>query len=96
MVLEVVTYDILPGQEDAFESAYQSALPMLTESEGCRSVRLTRCTTSESRFILLIEWDSADAAITDFVDTYRFGIWRDKLRPFFAKPPVVEKCVDVR
>lgn len=95
MVLEVALIDVLPGQEDGFAAAYATAHPLLAQTEGCRSVRMTRGIESPSRFVLLVEWDSVQAHLENFRDSERFGQWRALIGPYFANPPVVEHYSEV-
>jgi heme-degrading monooxygenase HmoA len=95
MVLEVALIDVLPGGEDAFAVAYQLGHPILASTPGCRSVRMTRGIESESRFVLLVEWDSVEAHEQNFRGTERFAQWRALIGGYFAKPPLVEHFVDV-
>ncbi len=95
MVLEVALIDVSPGQEDAFAAAYALAKPLLTTTEGYRSVRMTRGIESPSRFVLLVEWDSVEAHIDNFRNSDRFPQWRAHIGPFFAHPPTVEHFTDI-
>ncbi|GAA1814714.1 hypothetical protein GCM10009682_39790 [Luedemannella flava] len=95
MVLEVALIDVTPGQEDDFADAYGKARPILADTPGCRSVRMTRGVESPSRFVLLVEWDSVEAHTDNFRATDRFGQWRGLIGPYFAGPPVVEHFTDV-
>lgn len=95
MVLEVALIDVSPGQEDAFAAAYRLAHPILAGTPGCHSVRMTRGIESASRFVLLVEWDSAEAHEENFRKTERFSQWRALIGPHFAKPPLVEHFTDV-
>lgn len=95
MVLEVALIDVTPGHESEFALAYQKARHLVAETPGCRSVRMTRGIESPSRFVLLVEWDSVDAHLTNFRDTDRFPQWRAHIGPYFASPPVVEHFHDV-
>ena len=95
MVLEVALIDVLPGQEDAFATAYRLGHPILAGTPGCRSVRMTRGVESPSRFVLLVEWDSVEAHEKNFRGTERFTRWRALIGGHFAKPPLVEHYVDV-
>lgn len=94
MVLEVALFDITPGAEGAFADAYREARPLLTQSGGCRSTRMTQGVESPARFVLLVEWDSVEAH-EDFRASARFGQWRGLIGPHFASPPVVEHYVDL-
>ncbi|MER7331832.1 MULTISPECIES: antibiotic biosynthesis monooxygenase [unclassified Micromonospora] len=95
MVLEVALIDVLPGHEDEFAAAYAKGHPVLAETPGCRSVRMTRGVESPSRFVLLVEWDSIEAHNDNFRATERFAQWRALISPYFANPPLVEHFVDV-
>lgn len=95
MVLEIASFEIRRGEEDAFAAAYRRARPILTGAPGCRSVRMTRGIESPSRFVMLVEWDELDSAERGFRQTDRLGRWRSLLEPFFAAPPTIEHSVDV-
>lgn len=94
MVLEVADITVTPGTEADFATAYKGARDQLTETPGCRTVRMTQGVESPSRFVLLVEWDSVEAH-----DAFRasdsFGAWRTAIGPFFAGPPTVEHFTDL-
>lgn len=95
MVLEVAQFEVLPGQEGAFAAACAKGRELITETPGCRSVRMTRGIESPSRFVLLVEWDSVEAHEVNFRQHERFGQWRALIGPYLAQPPVVEHFADV-
>jgi heme-degrading monooxygenase HmoA len=95
MVLEVADIEVRPGEEEQFVAAYRSARSALSETPGCRSVRMTRGIESPSRFVLLVEWDSVEAHEENFRGTERFARWRAAIGPHFAAPPRVEHVADV-
>jgi len=87
--------EITPGSEEAFADAYRKVRHEVAETEGCRSVRLTRGVESPSRFVLLVEWDSVEAHEVNFRASDRFARWRAAIGPQFAGPPQVEHYVDI-
>jgi len=95
MVLEVALVNVVPGQEDEFAAAYRTARTVLVDTEGCRSVRMTRGVESPSRFVLLVEWDSVEAHLDNFRATERFTTWRGHIGPYLDGAPVVEHFLDV-
>jgi heme-degrading monooxygenase HmoA len=95
MVLEVAQIDVLPGQEGAFAAAYAKGRELITNTPGCRSVRMTRGIESPSRFVLLVEWDSVEAHEVNFRRAEQFTKWRALIGPYFAQPPMVEHFTDV-
>lgn len=94
MTLEIAVFDIAAGHEDAFTEAYDRARRLVADTDGCRSVRMTRGVESPSRFVLLVEWDSVDAH-TRFREGAGFVEWRGLIRSHFAAAPVVEHYEDV-
>ena len=95
MVLEIATFDIVPGQEDDFLSAYRTVRHVIASTPGNRSVRMTRGIESPSRFVLLVEWDAVESHEQNFRGTERFTAWRAAIGPYFASPPQVEHYSDV-
>lgn len=94
-VLEIATIHVTAGSEEAFIAAYREGRHLLTELEGCRSVRMTRGIESPATFQFLVEWDSVEAHVQQFRETDRWVRWRELIGPYFAAPPVVEHFVDV-
>ena len=73
MVTEIAVLEITPGSEEAFADAYRKVRHEVAETEGCRSVRLTRGVESPSRFVLLVDWDSVEAHEGNFRASDRFA-----------------------
>jgi quinol monooxygenase YgiN len=95
VVVEIAQIDVLPGQEDAFAAAYKRAHRLLTSSPGCLSARMTRGIESPSRFVGIVQWESVDHHLTNFVKTERFTQYQELLGPYVAGPPVVEHFTDL-
>jgi heme-degrading monooxygenase HmoA len=95
MVVEIATFEIRPGAEEAFRTAYGEAKRLVAECAGCQSMRLVRGVESSSRFVLLVEWDTLEAHTEGFRGSDRFPAWRALLSPHFAVPPAVEHYADV-
>lgn len=95
MVLEVATFAITPGSEDAFVRDFREARSLPESVQGCRSVRMTRGVESPSTFVLLIEWESVETHDEKFRQTDLFSRWRALIGPHFAEPPHVEHYADV-
>jgi heme-degrading monooxygenase HmoA len=95
VVTEIAVLEITPGSEEAFADAYRKVRHEVAETEGCRSVRLTRGVESPSRFVLLVDWDSVEAHEGNFRASDRFGRWRAAIGPHFARPPQVGHYVDI-
>jgi heme-degrading monooxygenase HmoA len=95
MVLEVTLIDVLPGRDGDFLEAYRVARPMIAGTPGCLSVRVKRGTESQTRFALLVEWDSLQSQEQNFRRTERFAQWRALISATLAQPPLAEFFADV-
>jgi quinol monooxygenase YgiN len=93
MVLEVALFDVT--DPDEFEKAYLGAHHLITSTEGCRSLRMTRGVETPGRFVLLVEWDSVEVHERNFRQTDAWREWRAAVGPWFANPPRVEHFTDV-
>ncbi|MBM9508943.1 antibiotic biosynthesis monooxygenase family protein [Actinacidiphila acididurans] len=89
MITEIADLPVTPGREDAFAAAYAEGLPFLSAAPGFRAARLVRGVESPSRFVAIVEWESADAhrAYTQSEGFARFGAL---IGDFFADTPMVE------
>ena len=90
MVIEIADISVEPGREVEFLEAYVKARHLVSDTEGCRSMRMTRGIESPSRFVLLVEWDSLEAHQDGFRASERFAPWRAAITPFLAGPLQVE------
>lgn len=91
MVLEVARLYIQAGTQSDFEQAVRDGAHLLTEVDGCHSVRLTRGVETPTAYTLLVEWRSVQVHEEDFRgDTERYAQWRGLISPYFAQPPAIE------
>jgi len=95
MVLEIAEIAVQAGREADFAAAYRGVRQVLDTTPGCRSVRMTQCIETPTRFVLIVEWDSVEAHEQNFRATDRFGAWRGAIGPHFERPPHVEHFTDV-
>jgi heme-degrading monooxygenase HmoA len=94
-VVEIATIEVQPGAEDDFVAAYAEARPLVAQTPGCLSMRMTRGVESPSRFVLIVEWETLAAHTENFRASDRFPRWRALIGPHFASPPHVEHYLDV-
>lgn len=94
MVVEIALIDVKAGEAAQFTHAYTRARHLVTDAEGCHSVRMTRGVETPSRFVLLVEWESV-AAHERFRASDAFPRWRSHIGPHFESPPLIEHFDDV-
>lgn len=90
MILEHAVLDVVPGEEERFEDAFESAHPIIASMPGCQSVRLERCIESPGRYLLLVEWDRLEDHTEGFRGSPEYQQWRALLHHFYHPFPVVE------
>jgi quinol monooxygenase YgiN len=95
MVLEIAEFFIRAGDEERFVAAYRDAVRLVSDSAGCRGVRLVRGIENPQRFVLLAEWDRLEDHLDGFRASPAFQQWRAAVGPFFAEPPRVEHALDL-
>jgi heme-degrading monooxygenase HmoA len=94
MITEIVTMEVRLGAEEAFSSAFGEVCGLLHVSVGCRSVKLVRGVEDPSRFVAIVEWDSVESSLKNFVDTVRYMAFAARLMPYFVQDPFVEHFDD--
>ncbi|MGO1073457.1 antibiotic biosynthesis monooxygenase family protein [Lysobacter sp. CA199] len=77
MIVEYIRYALAPGTAEAFERDYARAALVLDGSPHCLAYELSRCVDEPERYLLRIEWDSADGHLKGFRGSPEF-------REFFA------------
>ena len=85
MIMEIIRYQIVEGQEAAFEDAYRQAQNYLADSPHCLGYDLTRCLKHRSRYILLIRWDSVEGHLKEFRGSPAFQHFMALVAPFFKQ-----------
>src|SRR5262245_23728810 len=60
MIVEYIRYTIDGEQARAFEEAYRRAAKALEASEHCQRYEVSRCTEDPTKYVVRIEWDSAE------------------------------------
>ena len=90
MILEVAVLDVRLGEATAFEAAFREAQAIIASMAGYRSHQLQRCVEHESRYLLLVEWDSLEAHTVGFRGSAEYQRWKALLHHFYDPFPTVE------
>jgi len=92
MILECARLDVLPGQADAFLTAFAEARPLIAAQPGFRTLELRRCVDEGrgSRFLLLVAWDRLEDHTQGFRRSPEYEKWRALLHHFYSPFPEVE------
>jgi heme-degrading monooxygenase HmoA len=90
MTVEHGVLDVRPGQEAAFEAAFENAMPSIASSSGFRSLQLSRCAEESGRYLLLVERESLSDHTEGFRGSRAYEEWRRLLHHFYDPFPTVE------
>ncbi len=91
-VLERAELHIRPESRQAFQEVVPSALPLLRQARGCRSVELLTGVERPDVHLLLLEWDSV-AAHEEFTGTPDFARFVGLVKDLLAGPTGAEHFV---
>lgn len=89
MILEMAHIEVLPGKNEAFESRVQEALPLFARAKGCGGAELHRVVEYDTRYVLVVRWESVEDHMVHFRQSDDFQTWRGLVGSFFAKAPEV-------
>jgi heme-degrading monooxygenase HmoA len=91
VILEVADIRIRPGEQAAFDEAFQRGLTtVISQAKGFRGWKVNKGVESPERYLLQIFWDTLENHTVDFRGGPLFTQWRAIVGPFFAQPPQVE------
>jgi len=89
-MLEVAILDVVPGKEAEFETAFRQASAIISNMAGYISHQLQRCVENNSRYILLVNWQSLEAHTIGFRTSSQYQEWKRLLHHFYSPFPTVE------
>ena len=90
MITEHALLEVIPGQEDAFLAAMDTAKTHIAGSPGFVSLRVERCVERPGCFLLLVEWAHLEDHTEGFRGSPAYQEWRAALHHFYDPFPVVE------
>ncbi len=96
MILEVAVLDVKPGLADAFEAAFAKAQSNISSMKGYISHELKRCVETDSRYILLVEWETQEDHTQGFRGPEGYQEWKELLHHFYDPFPVLEHYESVQ
>lgn len=87
MILDAATLVIVPGQEGAFEAAFEEAKKLIISAPGYISHELQRCIELPDRYILLVRWQTLEHHTVGFMQSFQYQKWCALLQHFFDPSP---------
>lgn len=90
MILETAILDVIPTKTTEFERAFAKAQKIIGSMEGYISHELQKCIEQESRYILLVKWQTLEDHTVGFRGTSEYQEWKELLHHFYDPFPTVE------
>ncbi|GEM49587.1 antibiotic biosynthesis monooxygenase family protein [Deinococcus cellulosilyticus] len=90
MILEVAVLNVLPGQTQPFEAAFQQAQKIISSMKGYLGHELQKCLEKENQYILLVRWETLEDHTVGFRGSPEYQEWRKLLHHFYDPFPTVE------
>ncbi len=90
MILEVAILNVIPGQESAFEAAFDEARKIIASMTGFLGLQLERCVEVRSRYLLLVRWKTLEDHTIGFRGSPQYQEWKSLLHRFYDPFPGVE------
>lgn len=90
MVLEHALLSVRPGQDAAFEAAFDEAKAIIASMPGFRGLTLSRCVERLGTYLLLVEWQRLEDHTEGFRGSSQHQRWSDLLHRFYDPFPTVE------
>jgi heme-degrading monooxygenase HmoA len=90
VILEHAPLSVRPGQEDAFERAFEHAKGIIAGMPGFAGLMLSRCIERPSGYLLLVRWERLEDHTEGFRGSPEYQRWRDLLHHFYDPFPTVE------
>lgn len=90
MILEMAILDVIPGQENEFESAFAKASGIISSMTGYVSHQLQLCLETQNRYLLLVYWETLEAHTVGFRGSEGYQEWKRLLHHFYDPFPIVE------
>jgi heme-degrading monooxygenase HmoA len=90
VILEVAILNVIPGQESAFEAAFDEARKIIATMTGFLGLQLERCVEVRSRYLLLVRWKTLEDHTIGFRGSPQYQEWKSLLHRFYDPFPTVE------
>lgn len=85
MIVEYLRYTVPEEQHDSFVDAYKTAAVPLMKSPYAKSFEMCECAEDPTKFLLRIEWTSADDHMQGFRKSDEFKEFFTHIKPYLKQ-----------
>jgi heme-degrading monooxygenase HmoA len=90
MILEVAVLDVRIGWETEFEESFSKAQKIISASKGYLGHQLQKCIETQSRYLLLVQWERLEDHTEEFRQSDSYQEWKKILHRFYDPFPLVQ------
>jgi heme-degrading monooxygenase HmoA len=90
MILEQAVLNVIPEKAQEFELAFQQAQKIISSMRGYMSHELHKCIETDSRYLLLVKWQTLEDHTIGFRKSANYQQWKALLHHFYEPFPEVE------
>ena len=95
MILEVAVLQVKSGMSDEFERNFKKASTIISSMKGYICHELQKCIEEESKYILLVRWETLKDHTEGFRGSAEYLEWKSLLHHFYDPFPTVEHYTNV-
>lgn len=95
MILEVAVLQVKSGMSDEFERNFKKASAIISSMKGYICHELQKCIEEESKYILLVRWETLKDHTEGFRGSAEYLEWKSLLHHFYDPFPTVEHYTNV-
>ncbi len=95
MILEVAILNVKPDQTQDFERDFGQAQTIIASMPGYLGHQLHRCLENQSRYILLVRWQTLEDHTQGFRGAAEYGQWKSWLHHYYDPFPTVEHYEEI-
>ncbi|MCI3920107.1 antibiotic biosynthesis monooxygenase [Paenibacillus sp. TRM 82003] len=95
MILEVAMLQVVTGKEAEFEDSFRKASSIIESMKGYVTHELQKCLEAESKYILLVRWETLEDHTEGFRGSAEYMEWKRLLHHFYDPFPTVEHYVNI-
>jgi len=81
---------VIPNKNDEFEVAFSQAEKIIISMDGYITHELQKCIEKESRYLLLVKWETLEDHTIGFRQSSQYQEWKELLHHFYNPFPTVE------
>lgn len=95
MILEVAILQVKSNLTGEFEASFREASLIISRMKGYINHELQKCLEEESKYILLVRWESLEDHTIGFRQSEEYLVWKQLLHHYYDPFPTVEHYTNI-